>query len=638
MIRLVEGALDFILASSNSTYIFIANSRREKKNWLKAIKQVLDEQEQKVRNIFEKVEWAERETHGISRLPTTSGKGCIYKNTFYTFGGKIEMNENTQINNSLDCLDLKTWEWNVLKPLKGKEPSPRYSHSLSLIGNKIYIFGGNSELEKLGDFHIYDIDKNEWDNDPQYYGKIPSARSGHSAAVIGNQFWVFGGRGKTQGFLNDLHCFDINSMTFYEILGLDKSPPPRAWHTANFYENQMILFGGSSRSKTFEDIWVYDLTTFQWYESEISGRKPHKRYFHSSVLIQDRLYFIGGDSTYGKVDDIAVLDFNSVSWDGTNEIGEPPQNKSKHITSVIDEKEGLVLLYGPGNNNDSRNSVYILNVKYQDPYFDKSFLKWDKFTEQQDSKYIDYEEALKYEFFNKELAENNPEGLFLSDLEFTNEKWNSDIYTIKNTNNNEKNKKTKKKRKIHSKSKSFFQGFQVKNPNSRKIFFLNHNNNKKNNHNNNKKKKKKKKKKNNHNNNNNNNNNNDNNNNDNNNHNDNNNNNLINNKKKNKKKKIMKRKKRKTKTKTKKKKTRKYRNFKNRNNTYNKKNAYQGILRRRNTVFTESEKSENKELNNNPPKIPPRRRRYTSVIPNSIELKKKINSPLPKIPPKKKIK
>jgi len=46
----------------------------------------------------------------------------------------------------------------------------------------------------------------------------PSARTGACAAVVDGRMWVFGGLDMERGFLNDLYCFSIGTLSLACLL------------------------------------------------------------------------------------------------------------------------------------------------------------------------------------------------------------------------------------------------------------------------------------------------------------------------------------------------------------------------------------------------------------------------------------
>ena len=51
----------------------------------------------------------------------------------------------SHLNNGITTFQASKWEWKRLKPKapkNGHPPCPRLGHSFTMIGNKVYLFGG----------------------------------------------------------------------------------------------------------------------------------------------------------------------------------------------------------------------------------------------------------------------------------------------------------------------------------------------------------------------------------------------------------------------------------------------------------------------------------------------------------------
>lgn len=91
--------------------------------------------------------------------------------------------------------------------VSGEPPSPRAAHTATVVGPRIYIFGGNDGQQVYNDVHYFDTEHLEWHH-PVGEGELPPARAGHTATYLGQgQFLVFGGASATQAF-NDLYVFN----------------------------------------------------------------------------------------------------------------------------------------------------------------------------------------------------------------------------------------------------------------------------------------------------------------------------------------------------------------------------------------------------------------------------------------------
>lgn len=165
----------------------------------------------------------------------------------YVFGGHSLPKTNLDSLywlNSLYCLDLETFVWRDLgSQAKGEPTKPIRSDkcvSWSHHG-RFYVFGGygwsqvehlTQLLDKQKDLQLTPdsrwpwfgwnnqlVEYNPLDNTwrwPSYSGRCPSARAAHSGALMGDKYYLFGGRDSSER-LNDLYTLDMNSFEWNQI-------------------------------------------------------------------------------------------------------------------------------------------------------------------------------------------------------------------------------------------------------------------------------------------------------------------------------------------------------------------------------------------------------------------------------------
>ncbi|XP_077449874.1 host cell factor 2 isoform X2 [Stigmatopora argus] len=136
-------------------------------------------------------------------------------------------------------LDLKTMAWS--KPeTRGSTPLPRSLHSASVIGNKMFVFGGwipIPESEKhnaagikwicTNSLSAINLDTMSWQNLGPEYEDVgaqlrrhntqsddhncsrPKARAGHSAAVVGSRLYIWSGRDSYRTNFYQVCCKDL---------------------------------------------------------------------------------------------------------------------------------------------------------------------------------------------------------------------------------------------------------------------------------------------------------------------------------------------------------------------------------------------------------------------------------------------
>lgn len=191
--------------------------------------------------------------------PGCAAYGFVVDGTrIFVFGGMVEYGKYS---NELFELQATKWEWKKLSPKppdNGPPPCPRLGHSFTMVGEKIYLFGGLA---------------NESD-DPK--NNIPK-------------------------YLNDLYTLTIkNNQLAWEIpKTYGASPPPRESHTAVAYvdkkskKSMLVIYGGMSGCR-LGDLWLLDTNTMIWTRPTTEGPIPLPRSLHSSTLIGHRMYVFGG--------------------------------------------------------------------------------------------------------------------------------------------------------------------------------------------------------------------------------------------------------------------------------------------------------------------------------------------------------
>ncbi|XP_063303285.1 host cell factor 2 isoform X1 [Pelobates fuscus] len=267
--------------------------------------------------------------------PGSAAHGFVCDGTrILVFGGMVEYG---RYSNELYELQASRWLWKKLKPQapsNGSPPCPRLGHSLSLHGNKCYLFGGlanesedtNNNIPRyLNDFYELELCPGTgvvgW-NLPLMKGTLPSPRESHSAVVYSRKdtrkpkLYIFGGMSGSR--LDDLWELDIETMTWTSSEVKGPVPLPRSLHTANVIGNKMYVFGGWTPHTTQSDLspqdsqWkctnsfsYLDLDTHEWTTlspdyAEDKKNWPRPRAGHCAVTIGKRLYIWSGRDGYKK--------------------------------------------------------------------------------------------------------------------------------------------------------------------------------------------------------------------------------------------------------------------------------------------------------------------------------------------------
>ncbi|XP_072305508.1 host cell factor 1-like isoform X1 [Eucyclogobius newberryi] len=188
----------------------------------------------------------------------------------YLFGGLANDSEDPKNNiprylNDLYCLELRPGSsvvgWDI-PSTSGRPPPPRESHTAVVTsgktGNRLIIYGGMSGC-RLGDLWVLDIDSLSWTK-PSIGGTAPLPRSLHSATIINNKMYVFGGwvplvmedvkvatHEKEWKCTNTLACLNLETMN-WETVVMDSQeeniPRARAGHCSVAINSRLFIWSG----------------------------------------------------------------------------------------------------------------------------------------------------------------------------------------------------------------------------------------------------------------------------------------------------------------------------------------------------------------------------------------------------------
>ncbi|RAL42474.1 hypothetical protein DM860_016761 [Cuscuta australis] len=159
--------------------------------------------------------------------------------------------------------DLRSNTWLDLKT-KGDAPIARGGHSVSLCGNSLVIFGGQdaAEASRLNDLHILDLVSREWCK-PVTGGVPPAPRVDHAAAVYADRNLLIFGGSTNDGFCNDLHVFNLDSWEWSTPKVHGEIPTPRSGHAGATIGDIWYIVGGSSANSGPNTI-VLNMSTYEW--------------------------------------------------------------------------------------------------------------------------------------------------------------------------------------------------------------------------------------------------------------------------------------------------------------------------------------------------------------------------------------
>lgn len=183
------------------------------------------------------------------------------------------------------------------------------------------------QLKMLGNFEWIRLD-----DQVNKQGGVPLARWLHSACVYDKKFILyFGGFHSSKRRLNDLWMFDTITLQWsllYEgytgTPGIDEkisnlAPPPRGGHTASIIGDKMWVFGGYGGQgysrKDFNDLFLLNLHEMEWEQlPQLKGVPPRPRSGHSATVVDSCIYIHGGWNAVEQLSDLSILDTRLNTW------------------------------------------------------------------------------------------------------------------------------------------------------------------------------------------------------------------------------------------------------------------------------------------------------------------------------------
>ncbi|KAL0028321.1 hypothetical protein WJX79_010343 [Trebouxia sp. C0005] len=180
-----------------------------------------------------------------SALPPSAGHVLLaWGSNLVCIGGHTKA-KDAKVYMVIRVLDTHKHEWSIMSPA-GNAPPQRGGHSGTLVGSKVYLFGGEDAARRpQGDLFVLDLADMEWQS-PEVTGTPPPARSAHAAAAYQQRYLLIFGGGSVANCFGDLYVLDTDSMHWSCPATQGPPPAPRAGHAGDVLGDSWCLlsFGG----------------------------------------------------------------------------------------------------------------------------------------------------------------------------------------------------------------------------------------------------------------------------------------------------------------------------------------------------------------------------------------------------------
>ena len=249
----------------------------------------------------------------------------------------------------------------------------RKNHTATLVGNKVYIFAGYEtakgtnhadilvlEAKKSG-FVEYKLEMPT----PNWHHSSPLPRNGHTANLVQDKLFAFGGWGGRSVF-TDVCIFDFVLRQWWIPETRGVKHPMLNMHVSEYIEwmNAIICFGGGD-GQVFESGPFYlNVETLKWKRLEAKGTSPAKRANCSSCVVDTTLFIYGGWNRTNRFDDLHLL---NLPMNGTKPFWTEPKLDPRppaRVGAGLIGFYGNVLMYG-GMYQVLLHDVQVFDVKRQ---------------------------------------------------------------------------------------------------------------------------------------------------------------------------------------------------------------------------------------------------------------------------------
>ncbi|XP_041632534.1 host cell factor isoform X2 [Drosophila kikkawai] len=282
---------------------------------------------------------------GPQPRPRHGHRAINIKELMVVFGGG-----NEGIVDELHVYNTVTNQWYV-PVLKGDVPNGCAAYGFVVEGTRMFVFGGMIEYGKYSN-DLYELQATKWEwrkmypESPDGGGMSPCPRLGHSFTMVGDKIFLFGGlanesddpKNNIPKYLNDLYILDTRGVHSHNGKWIvpktfGDSPPPRESHTGIAFTSKangnlnLLIYGGMSGCR-LGDLWLLETESMTWAKPRTLGQAPLPRSLHSSTMIANKMYVFGGwvplvinesksttEREWKCTNTLAVLDLDTMTWD-----------------------------------------------------------------------------------------------------------------------------------------------------------------------------------------------------------------------------------------------------------------------------------------------------------------------------------
>lgn len=231
-------------------------------------------------------------------------------NAYIVYGGDtVDTDFNGYPDNNFYLFNINNNKYTVPQHILNK-PNGRYGHTVGVILPlaqllRLYLFGGQLENEVFNDLYYFELNtfklpRAKWELVEPHNSFAPPPVTNHSMLVYKTKLVVFGGVYNNEKVSNDVWTFDVLTSRWQQVETTGTRPPPVNEHSACVVSDKLYVYGGNDFSGQIYDVlYALDLKTYVWakLDGAFAGAGPGPRCGHSMTYFPryNSIVVMGGD-------------------------------------------------------------------------------------------------------------------------------------------------------------------------------------------------------------------------------------------------------------------------------------------------------------------------------------------------------
>eukprot|EP00760_Papus_ankaliazontas_P024030 PhM_4_TR2113/c0_g1_i1/m.57579 len=225
--------------------------------------------------------WWQVSTTGSHLIPRTEGSLC---GSFDASTNRVYVYLTAPV--QVWILDLKTLVWQQVTDAKGTLPPSLESTMCADAAGKLAMFGGLSLHSYTESFFTFDLGTHTW----AIHSNLPKARTLAAVGVVQDKIYCFGGQ-VDSGRTNSMLELSPANGAMRTVHGAISIALPRSGHSASLLGDTTFVFGGKLNG-ALGDMWAID-KTFNWVR-KLTPTSPRPRYGHIAWAQHGDVFILGG--------------------------------------------------------------------------------------------------------------------------------------------------------------------------------------------------------------------------------------------------------------------------------------------------------------------------------------------------------